>query len=294
MKKFAIAFAVFALSSALGGAVFAQNYYPEPKPVVVRIYGEDYAFDARNIDGNNFFREVDLLYMFSRLGEIESDLGLLYLNVRYIDGYQYFMLREAVYALGFWVEWNDEELVVMLISEPPIEYEALFSSLPRLPMRRIEPEELEFWILAYEYLGGISGLELAIFDITNEIRLRHGLPELMPDPELFMAARFKSQEMIQLRYMAHESPIYGQFVYIPLLFGRDVGAENIHSMNYHTSAERVVDGWMNSYSHRVNILNPNFRYMGIGVYHNDYAFELYHRGRYFRLSGGATQFFAGR
>ena len=43
------------------------------------------------------------------------------------------------------------------------------------------------------------------------------------------------------------------------------GLKEIHPFTYKEFAIEVVNGWMNSYGHRQNILNPNFNYLGCGA-----------------------------
>ena len=65
-------------------------------------------------------------------------------------------------------------------------------------------------------------------------------------------------------YFSHTSPTYGS----PFDMMRDFGVsyksagENI-AMGQ-TTAEQVVDAWMNSEGHRKNILNANYTHIGVG------------------------------
>ena len=55
----------------------------------------------------------------------------------------------------------------------------------------------------------------------------------------------------------------------------------LNGMSYHTvgeniaagqaSPEDVMDSWMNSQGHRENILNPNFKYFGLGYTYSEYS-----------------------
>ena len=42
----------------------------------------------------------------------------------------------------------------------------------------------------------------------------------------------------------------------------NISGENIAA--YHQSAAKVVEGWMNSTGHRANILNADFKSIGVG------------------------------
>ena len=137
-----------------------------------------------------------------------------------------------------------------------------------LPNRPLTNEELIVWIARYEDDGGVSSIENEILQRTNAFRAEHGLPPLQADINLMRAARFKSQEMYDLRYFAHESPVYGGFTGIPSLFGANVShfGENIAMSSMGSSAQNFVDMWINSPGHRDNMLNPDWTVMGTGVF----------------------------
>ena len=77
-----------------------------------------------------------------------------------------------------------------------------------LPSRSLTTAELNAWRQSYDVVG-VSPLELEIFRLTNIERQNAGVAPLGLYPDLFRAARFKSQEMRDLDYFAHISPVYG-------------------------------------------------------------------------------------
>ena len=87
---------------------------------------------------------------------------------------------------------------------------------------------------------------------------------------LQQAARLHAEDMALEDYFSHES-LDGRFFadrisetgYGEILYG----GENI-AANYKT-AQKVVEGWLNSDSHCENIMNANFHEIGIGYYHAD-------------------------
>ncbi len=111
---------------------------------------------------------------------------------------------------------------------------------------------------------GISSIESRVIELTNEQRRKHGLNELQADAALSNVAKTKSNDMRDKKYFSHTSPTYGS----PFDMIRDFGisyksaGENI-AMGQ-TTAEQVVNSWMNSEGHRKNILNPNFTHIGVG------------------------------
>jgi len=148
---------------------------------------------------------------------------------------------------------------------------ALFTQLPRLANRRITADETEVWIEAYHYLGGILEFEREVLRLVNVERAAHGVGQLTMNTTLAMAARFKSQEMANLGYFDHRSPVYGEFwvisedVFAMGVFGGAMG-ENIASGQ--TTSQSVMNAWMNSPGHRANILDPSFTQIGVGLYAN--------------------------
>ena len=69
-------------------------------------------------------------------------------------------------------------------------------------------------------------------------------------------------------YFSHTSPTYGSPFDMLHNFGISykTAGENI-AMGYATP-EAVMNGWMNSSGHRANILNKNFKYIGVGNLQN--------------------------
>ena len=162
-----------------------------------------------------------------------------------------------------------------------------------LPRRRLSEAELAQWNALYCEQGGISELELEILRLTNRERAAHGLNPLVIDYALSRAARFKSQELVDLQYTTHASPVYGDFTQIPLLFIDSFTgiAENLaFTWNFDfpsITAAHFVQGWMDSPGHRANILNPNMTSLGVGVamlpprgvnFMNSAATQLFGRG----------------
>lgn len=202
-----------------------------------------------------------------------------------INGNNFFRLQDLSQILNFSINFQYETLAIIITTG--VSAHRTFV----LPSRRLTAEELKKWIYQYTSLGGISQFEIEVFRLANLQRIIHGLSELTLDPHLFMAARFKSQEMVDLRYISHNSPIYGNFYEIPHLFTQNIAAENIHSTNSNTTPERIVQGWMNSQAHRENLLNPSFKTMGVGIFYAQHYFTVLHEEQEFTINGAATQLF---
>lgn len=108
-------------------------------------------------------------------------------------------------------------------------------------------------------------LEQEVIRLINQERAKQGLPALTENWELSRVARYKSQDMIDKGYFAHQSPTYGSPFDMMEAFGLkfSAAAENI-AYGQRTAAE-VVRAWMNSPGHRANILSRSYRFTGVGA-----------------------------
>ena len=110
----------------------------------------------------------------------------------------------------------------------------------------------------------VRAYEREVIRLVNAERAKYGLSALTEDWELSRVARYKSQDMHDNRYFAHNSPTYGTPFQMIRAFGLSYRAagENI-AMGYRTPAA-VVAGWMNSEGHRANILSSAYTKLGVG------------------------------
>lgn len=115
-------------------------------------------------------------------------------------------------------------------------------------------------------LGRVSDIETSVLLTgTNEERKKAGLGELEMSAQLSDAAFKKAQNMFAEQYWAHVSPSGTQ----PWKWFGDVGynysyaGENL-AKNYPT-AEATVEAWMESPTHRENILKQQYRDVGFAV-----------------------------
>ena len=110
----------------------------------------------------------------------------------------------------------------------------------------------------------VRAYEQEVIRLVNAERAKYGIAALTEDWELSRVARYKSQDMHDDRYFAHNSPTYGTPFQMIRAFGLSyrTAGENI-AMGYATPAA-VVAGWMNSEGHRANILNSAYTKIGVG------------------------------
>ncbi|MCH8741953.1 CAP domain-containing protein [Patescibacteria group bacterium] len=104
-----------------------------------------------------------------------------------------------------------------------------------------------------------------VVDLTNSNRGSAGLSTLQINSLLEKAAQQKAQDMAQKGYFDHTSP-EGKTPWYWLDkagYRYSYAGENI-AIHFYDSQD-LVKSWMNSSSHRTNILNKNFTEIGIGV-----------------------------
>jgi len=109
--------------------------------------------------------------------------------------------------------------------------------------------------------------ENQVVALTNAQRKAHGCGALRIDDRLVQAARAHSTDMVQQGYFSHTGSNGSSFVAREISAGypkKGPSAENI-AWGYRTPQD-VVTGWMNSPGHRANILNCDFKTLGVGVH----------------------------
>lgn len=104
-----------------------------------------------------------------------------------------------------------------------------------------------------------------VVDLTNAERAKYGLAPLVVKADLTKVAQIKTDDMLQNKYFAHQSPTLGSPFDLMKANGirYTMAGENI-AMGQKTPAQ-VVQDWMNSPGHRANILKPEYTEIGVGV-----------------------------
>ena len=110
----------------------------------------------------------------------------------------------------------------------------------------------------------MSAHEKIVFDLINKERTNAGLPKLSANAPLFKIARLKAKDMVKNSYFSHTSPTYGSPFNMMKTYGISykVAGENIAG---NPSLEAAVKAWMNSSTHKQNILSNSYNLVGIGV-----------------------------
>ncbi len=117
-----------------------------------------------------------------------------------------------------------------------------------------------------EVLGRTSDVTVSgLLTGTNAARKDASLPELKLNETLSQAAYMKAKDMLANNYWAHTSPsgITPWKWLTDVGYNYDVAGENL-AKNY-PNADATVAAWMNSESHRANILNNKYQDVGFAV-----------------------------
>lgn len=116
-----------------------------------------------------------------------------------------------------------------------------------------------------QVLGEITFSPTEIVNLTNIQRGKNGLGTLTENSLLDQAAQAKASDMFANDYWAHYSPSGKS----PWVFITGAGYKYVYAgenlARDFDNAKSVVDAWMNSPSHRANLLDHNFKEIGVAV-----------------------------
>jgi len=106
-----------------------------------------------------------------------------------------------------------------------------------------------------------SALEI----LANQTRQSLGLNALVENPKLNEAARLKAEDMVRNQYFSHTSPtgVTPWFWFSKAGYDYKYAGENL-AIGFFGSNE-VFNAWLNSPSHRQNLVNPNYKEIGTAV-----------------------------
>ena len=119
------------------------------------------------------------------------------------------------------------------------------------------------------YAANISPSE--VIRLTNAQRAANGLSVLSENSSLNGAALAKGNDMLAKGYWAHFAPDGTSPWSFFLNFGYKYKYAGENLARDFPDASSAVNAWMNSPSHKENILNPNYREIGIGVVEGNLA-----------------------
>lgn len=104
-----------------------------------------------------------------------------------------------------------------------------------------------------------------LYVLTNETRASNGVGKLQASSKLEAVAQLKLADMFQNNYFAHTSPVGIEpwHWFDKANYAYRMAGENL-AMNFMSSSE-VLNAWLNSESHRKNLLLNEFQETGIAV-----------------------------
>lgn len=110
-----------------------------------------------------------------------------------------------------------------------------------------------------------TGQQSQLLDATNQARTERNVSPLQTDKQLSEAARAKAKDMVTRDYWSHTSP-EGQDPWDFITnagYSYQTAGENL-AFGF-TNDTAIVNAWLNSSSHRENVLNPSFTEVGFGT-----------------------------
>lgn len=116
----------------------------------------------------------------------------------------------------------------------------------------------------------VSPVVQAIVSRVNELRAQADLAPLVSTSNLMGIAQLRAEDMVARDYFSHNDPQTGQPAPESLLLSSGYTgqvAENLYTTNASLDqlAEATVQAWQDSEAHRDNLLDPSYRYTGVGV-----------------------------
>ncbi len=122
-----------------------------------------------------------------------------------------------------------------------------------------------YWVMIFTYARNTSENSFAqeVLNLVNAERAKAGLnPLALGDAHLTAAANERAKEVAQVA--SHTRPDGTNCFTVLKEYGVDDTATGENAAWGEATPEEVVNDWMNSEGHRVNIMDPNAKYMALG------------------------------
>jgi len=168
-------------------------------------------------------------------------------------------LLAATETLGYVVDWDKENDTIRITTNEDI-----------------QPIQNKNQYKFYGDYAKVNSNELDIFYLTNKEREKAGVTPLAYDTDNGEVARAKSQDMHDKEYFAHESPTYGSPFDMMDKFNVHYKSAGENIAAGFKTPEETVSGWMNSETHKENILREEFNRMGVGYYEGNNKYKRYY------------------
>lgn len=114
----------------------------------------------------------------------------------------------------------------------------------------------------------MSDDEKLVLAFVNQEREKNGLENLEPIVELQEVAKIKANDIVENKYFAHNSPTLGTPFELLKSYNitYKIAGENLAG---NITSRKAVEAWMNSPSHKENILEEKYKYTGIAVVNSE-------------------------
>lgn len=115
----------------------------------------------------------------------------------------------------------------------------------------------------------IAQMETEVLQQINQKRQRRGLPALQLNPRLSLVARSHSQQMAQYNFYSHIDPLgrnHRRRVEALGLRAYLIGENLMKCIRSSDPVGLSVESWMRSPAHRKNVLLPEMKETGVGIW----------------------------
>lgn len=117
--------------------------------------------------------------------------------------------------------------------------------------------------------SSIDDLERRTFELINERRLAAGMSRLIWSEDMLPVARIHSQNMADLKFFSHRGKDGTMVDDRADIFGlgqwQAIGENIAYMRGYQDPCEFAVDRWMQSATHRDNLLNKDWSETAVGI-----------------------------
>ena len=120
--------------------------------------------------------------------------------------------------------------------------------------------------------GNLDRVSASVLCFMNAMRANDGLPALRENQQLEDASVKHSQDMVNRKFFAHDTPDGVDVVarlraigYVPRAGDWVVGENLAWGSGALATPRAIVQAWMDSPAHRENLLSPDYREVGLGI-----------------------------
>lgn len=169
-------------------------------------------------------------------------------------------LQAFAYARSYSVQWGDSLWKIAVKFQ--VGLSEIITANPQIKNPNlIYPKQ----VLNIPNISDVQTLETEVVKLVNAERSKRGLQTLQQDWQVSRVARYKSQDMINKGYFAHQSPTFGSPFKMMESFNIKFSAAAENIAYGQRTPQEVMNSWMNSPGHRNNILSPIYTHMGCGL-----------------------------